>query len=87
MTGIKSQINVEVDGVCRHVLDVRRVYDSEDENSDASESDNEEASGEKEEQRLDLSADEDQVEDISNSVPRRSNRLRRLPVKLQDYVM
>ena len=75
VTDINSINNVSVDGMPRHVLDIRHIVNDDEETSD----DERASDGEESEEYLE--AQEELIE-----VPRRSGRVRRPPLYLQDYV-
>ena len=76
VTGILSRNNVSVDGMPRHILDVRRIVGSESDSG--SEEDDEGES-------VVVGRQEEEVGDEAPVLPRRSRRVRRPPVWVGDY--
>ena len=76
VTGASSVNNLEVNGMPRHVLDVRRVIEIENENDSGDEGDDE---------LLERAVDAQSDGVMHETDQRRSARTRRIPVRLADY--
>lgn len=90
VTGVISGNNVKVDGVSRHILDVRRLFESDDEDiADVSDVEVEVSEVSNGDRLLTEDEDDDGEEDtrtgVADASPRRSVRTRRPPAWLNDY--
>ncbi|GAB1602697.1 hypothetical protein Ahia01_000549600 [Argonauta hians] len=78
VTGVNSANNISVDGVPRHILDIRRLFRQDND-----------VAGDQcgEEPGADLSESEGQGATVTKAAPRRSGRIRSQPVWHRDYEM
>lgn len=79
ITGVTSRNNIEVNGMPRHVLDIRRVFDESDDETSSTRS-------EEESDVSEVSTENGSRDFEAEVVPRRSTREKRRPVWLNDYV-